>query len=600
MSLRVNDQYIHPVEGTAPDDNDFDDITEPFWEEDAIDDERCGGNEGHARNYKMGTDGAASLTRFFTALAGYAIEVWDRTYDKDHGSNDDLAPAFREFYAQPPIGGSADYVIGTTNATVDLAHTIDFTITDVSNPIPVNGTMSVGTPQYGPNGDTSNIIRVKGTTPISLEPPPGISGFEWRVWQVQFPASTPGPWNFDYDGSDGFLVDLPDTGSGNYVIEWAAISGSPGAETVSERSRMDVELDNVAPTLTVPDDFSVYANSAAGATTTYTTGATDDLPGPVTIVCAPPSGSVFPNGANGPQTTSVSCTATDAVTNESSDTFNVTVTSPHGYINDYALMGIEWLDAGQGGSTIGGGVGVLDESAGISGQPGLELRLGNYGTVSPTANIAAHSVRLGSSVNAGDVFSVTPLIAGANSVYTPRTACGAGASSTECAYVPLWSALPAFLPAGPAGANQQIYGTVALAPGYYGDLVVKSKAVVVLSAGTYSFSRIELGPNSKITYTSPATVVKVAGRVEFKSGVGFIQPTPGGAPHLKLYIGGADLAPTKPAVDVFAGSTIGANVFVLNGTLKIGNNSILAGAFIGRRVLLGSNVIVTKDSVFVQ
>jgi hypothetical protein len=55
MSLRVNDQYIHPVEGSAPDDNDGDDDPEPFWETGAMEDERCGGDEGNGRARNMGT-----------------------------------------------------------------------------------------------------------------------------------------------------------------------------------------------------------------------------------------------------------------------------------------------------------------------------------------------------------------------------------------------------------------------------------------------------------------------------------------------------------------------------------------------------------------
>lgn len=600
MSLRVNDQTIHPVEGTAPDDIDLDDLTEPFWEENVIDDAKCGGS-GDFKSYEMGSKGAAALTRFFTALPGALIEVWDRTYDKDHGSNDDLAPVFRQFYPQPAPGGSANHVIGTTNADIPLAHTIHFTITDVSNPVPTNGTMSFGEPHYGPNGDTSGVTRVTGATPITIEAPPEATGIEWRVYEVAFPVSVPGPWQYDFNAADGFTVDLPDTGTGYFIIEWATISGIGNTTTVSERSRMDVELDNTPPTLTLPADFSVYANSAAGADVSYDSSGTDNLPGPVVVNCLPPSGTVFPNGANGPLTTTVSCSATDSVGNQSTDTFDVTVTSPHGYINDYALMGIEWLETAQGGSTIAGGVGVFDQSPGIPGQQGLELWLGNDGSVSPSANIAAHSVRLGTGVQAGDVFSVTPIIPGANSVYTPRPACVPGpASLNECAFVPLWSSLPPFVSAGPAGAHQQITGATALAPGNYGDLVLKSKASVVLSAGSYSFTRIELGPNARITYTSPATVVSVSGRVEFKSGAGVIQPTPGGAAHLKLYVDGADLAPNKPAMDIFAGSAIAANVYVRNGTLSVGNKSTLAGAFIARRVKLGSNVTVTKDSAFVQ
>jgi len=600
ISLRVNDQTIHPVEGSAPDDIDDDTTPEPFWEEDAVDDAKCGGS-GDYRSYEMGTDNAAVLSRIITALPGANIEVWDRTYDKDHGSYDDLAPVFRQFFPQPGPGGSASHSIGTTNPDIPVAHTIHFSLNDVSNPIPINGPLTVGSPQYGENADTSFRIRVKGTTPLTLSPPSGVSGFQYRVWELADPANEPGHWQYDYNDSDGLVVDLPDTGAGVYIVEWATVLGGSPNAIVSERSRMEVELDNVAPTLSLPADFSVFANSAAGATVTYEATATDNLPGPVTVVCAPPTGNVFPNGANGPRTTTVNCTATDAVTNESAGAFNVTVTSPHGYINDYALMGIEWLDAAQGDRAISGGVGVYDVSAGIPGQAGTELRLGNDGIVPTTSNIAAHSVRLGAGVKAGDVYSVTPLIAGANSVYTSRTACGPGpASLTKCAFVPLWSSLPTFVYAASAGTTPPLGANTSLPPGDYGALVLKSKAVVVLSAGSYSFTRIELGPNAKITYTSPATEVRVSGRVEFKSGAGVIQPVPGGAPHLKLYVGGADLAANKPAVDVFPGSTIGANVYVLNGTLAVGNKSTLVGAFIARRIQLGSNVTVTRDSAFVQ
>ncbi len=601
ITLRVNDQTIHPVQGSAPDDIDGDDVSEPFWEDDVIEDNRssCLGESGVHTEYEMGSNNAQYLTRYFAALPDVPIEVYDRTYEKDHLSYDDLAPVYRDFYPQPYLPGEAVYhTIGENNSNVDVGHRIAFYLTNISNPVPANGPLEIGTPNFGPVIATSFLMRVKGTTPITLTAPAGITAFQWRAWPQTLPATAPGPWQYDSDPSDGLTVDLPDTGSATYTIEWATISD---ASIVSERSRLDVELDNVPPTLSLPADFSVFANSTAGATVTYEATAVDDLPGPVTVVCTPETGAVFPNGANGPKATTVSCTATDAVTNESSGSFNVTVTSPHGYINDYALMGIDWLDAAQGGSTIGGGVGVFQQSTGISGQPGLELRLGNDGIVTPTANVAAHSVRIGAGAKIGDLFSVTAPITGAGSVYTLRSACGAGpASGVECAYVPLWPQLPPFVQAAPPGADKQISGNVTLVPANYGELVLKSKAVVTLGPGTYSFSRIELGPNSKISYTSANTVVRVAGRVEFKSGVGVILPTPGAPAHLKLYVGGADLAANRPAVDIFAGSTIAANVYVPNGTLAVGNTSILTGAFIAKRLLLGSNVRVTKDSVFVQ
>jgi hypothetical protein len=69
---------------------------------------------------------------------------------------------------------------------------------------------------------------------------------------------------------------------------------------------------------TSPD---IEAASAAGSPVTYTTPtATDAVDGSVTVVCNPPSGSVFAIG-----TTTVTCTATDSAGNSATTTFTVTV-----------------------------------------------------------------------------------------------------------------------------------------------------------------------------------------------------------------------------------------------------------------------------------
>ena len=592
MSLRVNEKTVHPVEGTAPDDNDDDEMTEPFWEDEAIDDARCSGedNEHLGKQYEMGTKGASVLSVEVNAIPFSKIEIWDRTYDKDGGSNDDLVQVERRFFDQP-IGGSTSREIGLANRELEVAHTISFSITDVSLDVPATGSLLVGSPQYGPNTDTQARVRVSGATPILFDAP-SAAGFQWRVW---LEGSEAGAWQYDLDDSDGLTVGLPNTGAGNYIIEWAAISGD---SIVSQRGRMNVQVDNVPPVLSLPGSFSVYANSTAGADVTYEAAATDNLPGPVTVACLPPSGTVFPNGANAPLTTTVNCTATDAVLNASAGAFGVEVISPHGYVKDYGLLGIEWLNVGIYGRLTGNG-GVFDQSTGIAGQPGIEFRLGNDGQAPASSILAAHSVMLGADVIAGEVYSVTPVVAGANSNFVSRPGCDPGpASLDKCAYVPLWSALPAFVDAAAPGANQQISGTVALPPGNYGALVLKSKAVAQLSAGSYSFSRIELGSFAVIEYLSPNTEVRVAGRVEMKD-KSVIRPLAGGAPHLRLYVGGTDVDPNKTALYALPVSTIGANVYVPNGTVSIGNNSILSGAFIGRRLLIGSSVGVTKDSVFV-
>ena len=79
-------------------------------------------------------------------------------------------------------------------------------------------------------------------------------------------------------------------------------------------------VDTTAPDLTVPADITAEATSAAGAVVTYAASATDAVdPAPV-VTCTPASGSTFATG-----TTAVSCSATDATGNTSSDRFDITV-----------------------------------------------------------------------------------------------------------------------------------------------------------------------------------------------------------------------------------------------------------------------------------
>jgi hypothetical protein len=81
--------------------------------------------------------------------------------------------------------------------------------------------------------------------------------------------------------------------------------------------------DTQPPTITCPANIFVAAAPscppATSRTVNYTVTATDNCPG-VTVVCVPPSGSIFPVG-----TTTVHCTATDASGNTASCSFTVTV-----------------------------------------------------------------------------------------------------------------------------------------------------------------------------------------------------------------------------------------------------------------------------------
>jgi hypothetical protein len=120
-----------------------------------------------------------------------------------------------------------------------------------------------------------------------------------------------------------------------------SVTDSAGA-TVSKSFNVTVE-DTTPPTLSVPADISVTTNDPAGRVVTFddpsASDVVDDSPD---VTCSHPSGFKFDV-----DTTTVTCTATDARNNSSTDSFDVTVqfVAPH-------TANAMWLEpVGGGGST---------------------------------------------------------------------------------------------------------------------------------------------------------------------------------------------------------------------------------------------------------
>lgn len=113
-----------------------------------------------------------------------------------------------------------------------------------------------------------------------------------------------------------------------YTIAYSRIlspaGGTDGSALSGTLTTIVIRLDVVAntpPTLTVPDDMTVEADTAGGWTGAYDVSATDleDDPDPVPT-CDPAVGHVLPLG-----TTTVSCSVTDGGGRMASDSFDVTV-----------------------------------------------------------------------------------------------------------------------------------------------------------------------------------------------------------------------------------------------------------------------------------
>jgi hypothetical protein len=113
----------------------------------------------------------------------------------------------------------------------------------------------------------------------------------------------------------------PASGSTFALGETTVDCSSTDKQGNTSRASFDVRVrDTTAPTLTVPADISVQTTLSSGVKVTYSATANDLVDPTPKVVCNPASGSVFLV-----QTTTVTCTATDASGNSSSKSFHVTV-----------------------------------------------------------------------------------------------------------------------------------------------------------------------------------------------------------------------------------------------------------------------------------
>jgi large repetitive protein len=164
--------------------------------------------------------------------------------------------------------------------------------------------------------------------------------FPITVTDITKPVVTP-PTSFSVEATSatGATVSFPpasatDTVDGTLSAPCVPVSGSTfalgtttvtcsatdGHGNIGEASFAVTITDTTGPALGLPADRTVEATSAAGATVTYSSTASDKVDGPVTPTCSPASGATFPFGA-----TPVACTAADKAGNSTPGAFNITV-----------------------------------------------------------------------------------------------------------------------------------------------------------------------------------------------------------------------------------------------------------------------------------
>ena len=120
--------------------------------------------------------------------------------------------------------------------------------------------------------------------------------------------------------NDAVIVCAPPSGS-TFALGTTTVTCTATNAGGSDSDSFNVTVvDTTAPILTLPDDITTEATSAAGAEVNYLTSATDLVDTDVAVQCTPASGDTFALG-----TTTVSCSATDDSGNTATGTFDVTV-----------------------------------------------------------------------------------------------------------------------------------------------------------------------------------------------------------------------------------------------------------------------------------
>ncbi|MCF7805124.1 MAG: HYR domain-containing protein [Candidatus Marinimicrobia bacterium] len=125
-------------------------------------------------------------------------------------------------------------------------------------------------------------------------------------------------WSYNGEVKSADAVYTTSLGGGSHTF---TLTVSDGEASSSDDVTVTVELDETAPELTVPEDFTVSNDPGeCSAVVEFDVCATDECDDNVTFVADPASGASFDLGE-----TEVTVTATDAAGNEASDTFTVTV-----------------------------------------------------------------------------------------------------------------------------------------------------------------------------------------------------------------------------------------------------------------------------------
>ena len=242
-----------------------------------------------------------------------------------------------------------------------------------------------------------------------------------------------------------------------------------------------------------------------------------------------------------------------------------------------------------------GNIGVADASPGPWLNSESEVTIGHDDNIADSVSIYGDSIKIKTRASAFDVYynELTNNGTIRGSEYTPLI-------------LPLDITMPVFPTPAPGTEDHDIPpgGSLTLNAGSYGEILVRKKATLTLTGGTYHFEDLDLANKSKVLFQAPTELI-INNRLRAgKNAV--IGPEDGSgisAKDIRIYVNGingstGNLGAKPQAARVGSDNILHANIYAPNGTVWIKHGTVAEGAFIGKDVKIGYDAQVTLNSGF--
>jgi hypothetical protein len=137
-----------------------------------------------------------------------------------------------------------------------------------------------------------------------------------------------------------------------------------------------------------------------------------------------------------------------------------------------------------------------------------------------------------------------------------------------------------------------------LGPGSYRHVIVRSGGTLNLTGGTYHFNDIELKYLASMIALGPVEL-RIKDRLELDNAATVKPSAASGAAakDIVIYIEGVG-SPDEEALEVDRNSTVKANIYAPNGSMRVEEDCELEGGFIAKDVEIGIRTTVRLDSAF--